>query len=90
MDETISATQAARSFAKLLRGVRQGRSYVVTIRGRPVARLAPAAAGDVSKERARAALLARLRRQPVIDIGPWRREELYEDDAAGPKKGSPR
>jgi hypothetical protein len=25
-------------------------------------------------------LLARLRSQPVIDIGPWNRDELYERD----------
>jgi lysophospholipid acyltransferase (LPLAT)-like uncharacterized protein len=29
---------------------------------------------------ARAALLARLRAQPVVEVGRWTREELYEDD----------
>jgi hypothetical protein len=28
---------------------------------------------------ARAALIARLRSQPVVDIGRWTRDELYED-----------
>jgi hypothetical protein len=36
--------------------------------------IAPRAAG-----RARAALLERLRSQRVVEVGPWRRDDLYED-----------
>lgn len=79
MDETVSAAEANRNFSKLLRGVREGRSYIVTARGKPVARLAPLDRRDRSADRAFAALMKRLRSQRVIDIGPWTREELYED-----------
>jgi hypothetical protein len=33
-----------------------------------------------AKEKAFQKLMARLRSQPVMDIGPWTREELYERD----------
>jgi hypothetical protein len=35
-------------------------------------------AGMESQDRARIALLERLRSEPVVDVGPWRRDELYE------------
>jgi len=77
VQKAISATEANRRFSELLRGVREGRSYVVTSHGRPVARIEP-----VNKEpdavRARGALLKRLRSQKAIDIGPWTRDELYD------------
>jgi prevent-host-death family protein len=79
MEEAVSAAEANRKFSQLLRGVREGRSYVVTAHGRPVARLAPIEARDAIAAGARTALLARLRAQPIQDIGRWTREELYED-----------
>lgn len=79
MDETITAAEANRRFSKLLRAVRDGRSYVITTHGRPVARLAPVPARDPTAAKAKEMLLARLAAQPVIDIGPWTRDELYED-----------
>lgn len=82
MNETISAAEANRSFSKLLRGVRAGRSYLVTAHGHPVARLVPATEDDEVTRRirraAKRALLDRLAKQPTIDIGPWTRDELYE------------
>ena len=39
MEEAISAADANRKFSLLLRGVRAGRSYVVTSHGKPVARV---------------------------------------------------
>jgi prevent-host-death family protein len=79
MDKAISAADANRNFSKLLREVREGQSYVVTSHGRPVAKIIPARAHLDAEERGRAALLARLRTEPVVDIGPWNRDELYED-----------
>jgi prevent-host-death family protein len=79
MDKAISAAEANRNFSKLLREVREGQSYVVTSHGRPVAKITPARAYAKSAERSRIALLARLRSEPVADIGPWTRDELYED-----------
>jgi prevent-host-death family protein len=82
IEETVSAAEANRSFSRLLRGVREGRSYVVTAHGRPIARLIPAAEGDAKERRVREAalhaLLERVAKQPTIDIGPWTRDELYE------------
>jgi prevent-host-death family protein len=80
MDQAISAAEANRQFSKLLRAVRRGHSYVVTSHGRPVAKNIPVGAHDEVMTAARASLIARLRSQPVVDIGPWAREELYEDD----------
>jgi prevent-host-death family protein len=77
MDETISAAEANRKFSELLRGIREGRSYVVTSHGRPVARLIPADQNAAAG--ARAALFARLERQSVVQVGPWSRDELYDD-----------
>ena len=81
MDETISAADANREFSRLLRGVREGNSYVVTSHGRPIAKLVPVTDDDAeAKEKAFQKLMARLRSQPVMDVGPWTREELYERD----------
>ena len=69
MKETISVAEARRRFAQLLRGVRDGRSYVVTVHGRP----------DRTRAAAHARLLARLRAQPAIEVARWTRDELYPD-----------
>lgn len=79
MEEAISAADANRSFSLLLRGVKEGRSYVVTSHGKPVARLIPAGKNDVAAG-ARTALLARLEKQPLVKAARWKREELYEDE----------
>lgn len=80
MEKAISAANANRKFSQLLREVKEGRSFVVTSHGRPVARIAPVLTkiSGSAAEKAKARLLARLRRQPVIDIGPWTRDELYD------------
>ena len=81
-ETTITAAEANRNFSRILRGVRDGKHYVVTAHGRPVAKLVPAEDEAASRSAVRAAakraLLDRLRSQPVIDIGPWTRDELYE------------
>jgi prevent-host-death family protein len=79
MDTAISAADANRAFSRLLREVREeGRSFVVTAHGKPVARLVPCDAADAARGAARAGLLARLSSQPVVDVGRWSRDELYE------------
>ena len=78
MDEAISVMDAKRRFRLLLRGVREGRSYVVTSRGKPIARVIPAAQETLPG--ARAALLARLADQPIVYTLRWTRAELYEDE----------
>jgi prevent-host-death family protein len=80
MDEPVSAADARRKFSLLLRRISQGHSYVVTSHGRPVARLIPARRYDPVAARARITLLSRLEKQPVIAMGQWMRDELYEDE----------
>ena len=77
MEKAITAAEANRKFSEVLRGVKAGRSYIVTSHGRPVARIAPINK-QVDAERARTALIKRLRAQKAIDIGPWTRDELYD------------
>ena len=79
MDKAVSAADANRNFSQLLQGVRRGRSYVVTSHGKPVAKIVPVSEGDAVASSAWTTLLARLRSQPVVDIGRWTRDELYED-----------
>jgi prevent-host-death family protein len=78
MDDAISAAQAKRHFFKLLQAVRRGRSYVVTSHGKAVAKIVPLGAAGEVMAGARAALIARLRSQPIISVGPWKRDELYD------------
>jgi len=78
MEKAISAADANRNFSQVLREVREGQSFVVTSHGRPVARLAPVRNAGTSGVDARMRLLRRLRAQPVVDIGRWTRDELYE------------
>ena len=75
----VSAADANRNFSQLLHGVRQGRIYVVTSHGKPVAKLSPIEDAGEAEAGARADLLARLRSQTTTRIGPWTRDELYED-----------
>jgi prevent-host-death family protein len=81
LEEAISAADANRRFSELLRTVKDGRSVVVTSHGKPVARIVPVMEHDATAEGAREALLARLRSAPVVNVGRWTRDELYEDEA---------
>ena len=80
MEEAISAADANRKFSLLLRGVREGRSYVVTSHGKPVARLVPAGKHANVATGARTALLTRLEKQPLVRAKRWTRDDLYEDE----------
>ncbi len=76
MDKTITATEANRSFSRILREVEAGDSFTVTSHGRTVARItAPPKPG--SKE-AVAEFLSWARKQPIRVVEPWTRDELYE------------
>lgn len=79
MEKPVSAADANRKFSKLLRAVREGQTYVVTSHGRAVARIVPAEKDGGLTRGTRAALLKRLRSEPVVTIGRWSRDELYED-----------
>lgn len=72
MDEPISATDANRYFSALIRGVREGQSYVVTSHGRPVARVVPAFDPDrVMAEQTRKQVFKQLRQLPAAFPGFW-------------------
>ena len=77
MSETVTAADANRQFSRILRKVREGKSFVVTSHGQPVARIEPVK--QVDRDKAREALLARLRSQPAQNLGSWTRDELYDD-----------
>jgi prevent-host-death family protein len=77
MEKAISAADANRKFSKVLRDVKEGKTYVVTSHGRPVARIAPVTENN-DGQRAKNVLLKRLRSQPIVDVGRWSRDELYE------------
>jgi prevent-host-death family protein len=77
MEKAISAAEANRKFSQVLREVKEGRSYVVTSHGRPVARIAPIE-NRAALTRARKVLLNRLRNEPVVRVGRWKRDDLYE------------
>jgi len=87
MDKQVSAADANRSLSLLLREVKEeGRRFVITSHGRPVAMLGPIDPEAVDIE-ARAAsrrahleaIAKRLKANPRPDIGrQWTRDELYE------------
>jgi len=79
MEKAVTAADANRKFSKLLRDVREGRSYVVTSHGKAVAKLVPIEKNGSVSRGARTALLKRLRSERVVTIGRWTRDELYED-----------
>ncbi len=80
---TVTATEANRSFSKLLRAVARGERIDILSHGRKVAVLQPAADDEAQRSRQLAGL-ARLReqwsRREFAAVGPWTREELYERD----------
>lgn len=89
----VSAAEANRYFSSLLRQVAQGEPVLITSHGAPVATMVSANEGDPAKDFAKRALLNRLRSQaPHSDVSlatrTWKREELYEPDAAKARPSS--
>ena len=79
MDKVISATEANRRFSELLRDVKKGRGVLVTSHGKPVARISPVPEDNRAAAAARIALFARLRKQRAVNVGRWKREDLYSE-----------
>lgn len=79
MHNAVTASEANRSFSRILREVEAGATVTVTSHGRPVARIVPVVDVEEANSGARDKLMARLRSQPVQLIGPWTRDELYDD-----------
>lgn len=80
---SVTATEANRSFSKLLRAVQRGEKVEITSHGRKIAVLAPAENEEARRARQLAALERLEKRwatQKPIIIGRWTRDELYERD----------
>lgn len=74
--DEIGAFEAKTRFAELLRGVETGRSYTITRKGRPVARLAPITEGASSDARDALRLIREARATYRVgkgDIDKWRK-----------------
>ena len=80
----ISATEANRSFSKLLASVRKGKPAEITVRGEVVARLEPVSRQDRASDEERRKdwekFMEHLRSQPVLNIPRGTRHELYDDE----------
>lgn len=82
MSEFISAAEANRHFSQVIRGVREeGATYVVTAHGKPVAKIVPIIdeRDSAIREAAWKKMQERWATQPLLNIGPWTRDELYDD-----------
>lgn len=76
---TVTATEANRSFSKLLRAVEQGEKVEITSHGRKIAVLAPVEDEAARKERQLAALAKLEKRwaeREFTVVGPWTRDDL--------------
>ena len=77
MDRAISASDANQRFSELLREVQEGESFVVTSRGRPVAKVTPV--DDVDRQGpAIDGLLDFVAGLPRRRAEAWRRDDLYK------------
>ncbi len=81
----IGAREANQQFSKLLARVEGGEEVVITMRGKPVAKLVPATAADravVERERQLEELLREMREKALHGgkVVDWTRDELYERD----------
>lgn len=81
MERTITATEANREFSRVFNEVANGETYVVTARGKPVIKMTPITldeADRAEKNRKLKALLSRLSREPVRNLGRVTRDDGYE------------
>ena len=84
MQRSVPARDANQQFARILRDVEGGAEFVVTRRGKPVARIVPA---QTSRERpltpeqeaAHARSMRRLRKGWDRGGGTFNRDELYDE-----------
>ncbi len=76
--QTVTATEANRSFSRLLDAVKRGERVEITSRGRKVAVMSPAELDEPTREERLAALEVLKKRwatQEHVTIGPWTRED---------------
>ena len=75
MTNTISASEANQGFSAMLRQVQQGEDFVVTSRGRAVARVIPFE--ENSEPSNFLHLLEKLEKLPHRVLKDWSRDDLY-------------
>jgi prevent-host-death family protein len=75
----VTASEANRNFSRILREVERGATVTVTSHGREVARIVPVEPDRERLLEARKRLLEHLAAQEPRVIGPWTRDELYDD-----------
>ncbi len=84
MQRSVSAREANQQFARILRDVEAGTEFLVTRRGRPVARIVPAAPpGERQLTPEQEAALERTRRRLTkgwnLGGAKFNRDELYDE-----------
>lgn len=84
MERVVSAREANQQFARILRDVETGAEFVVTRRGRPVARIVSAAPPGErqltpEQEASHARTMARLRKGWDLGGGKFDRDEIYDE-----------
>jgi prevent-host-death family protein len=81
---TVTATEANRNFAQLMRKVKAGARVEITSHGEAFAEILPKHQFNEEEHARRRAALAKLEAHWATitpsTIGPWTREELYERD----------
>jgi prevent-host-death family protein len=84
LKKTITAREANQRFSKVLREVQDGYEFLVTKKGRPVARISAIAVDGVreltpEQERAAKRMIAGMRRGWKLGIGKFSRDEIYDE-----------
>jgi prevent-host-death family protein len=83
MDKEVALREANQQFARYVRAVEAGETFVITRRGRPVARLVPVEPGKrvltPEQQAARERALERMRQGWDLAGYKFNRDELYED-----------
>jgi len=78
MERRITATEANQRFSEMLRDVQGGESFVVTSRGKPVAKLVPIEPDHHEHRQNVQEFLEYVRTLPIRTVGDWQRDDLYE------------
>jgi prevent-host-death family protein len=93
MEKTITAREANQNFARVLREAEEGSEFVVTRRGRPVARIAPITTKGrrvltAEQQRVLDRMIKRMRRGWDLGGEKFNRDSIYNEriDRIGRKK----
>ena len=83
MTRIVSASEANQSFSRLLGEAEAGETITIERRGKAVARLEPVVDSEAERARRIAAgerFVTLMRTFEPVVIGPWTRDELYDDE----------